>query len=321
MKKILITCLLWLWIANVYAGGGMTHMLLAQETIKQLSSAELRHLLQDNMDAYLVGAYYPDSGYIAENSYGEDSHWDPFIHAFADYIKETYPDPAIQQPKLLAFLFGCAAHRVSDEILHHVFFNVMKDKDFHGDYDKAHQYGDVGIDLLINIEKNQWLTHPHTWWVPINDLLAVYQRMGLTQYTKQEITWGNTVIYLAGYGERLISPIVYPYLKWKMPWTAKHYEDWAESGLIANEQKVADYQMRLWLYLKGQGEKPTGITRHYTESTANTAGIQFALKALKRHTLKVVTVANGDGSIELGIVKNRDDQAQQIAEEVGRGMD
>lgn len=318
MKKILIICLLWLWSVYVYAGGGMTHMFLAQEAIKQLPDAELRHLLQDNIDAYLVGAYYPDSGYIAENSYGEDSHWDPFIQAFANYIKETYQDPAVQHPKLLAFLFGCAAHRVSDDILHHIFFNVMKDKDFQGDYNKAHQYGDMGIDLLINIEKNQWLTHPRTWWVPINDLLAVYQRMGLTKYTKEEIIWGNTVIYLAGYGERLISPITYFYLRWRMPWTAQHYENWAESGLIANEQKVADYQMRLWRYLKGKGEIPDGITKRYTESAANTTGIQFAREALKRHTVNIRTLSKEDGSIELGIIQNPSEQVQQIAEKVGR---
>ena len=58
--------------------------------------------------------------------------------------QRKYSDPVIQHPKLVAFLFGCAVHRVSDEIIHWTFYPISKDKDFNGDYNQAHQYGDVG---------------------------------------------------------------------------------------------------------------------------------------------------------------------------------
>lgn len=290
-----------------YAGGGITHMFLAEETIALLPDAQLRNLLLDNLEAYLVGAYYPDSGYVAKDSYGEDSHWDFFIYTFADYIKEKYPDPAMQNPKLVAFLFGCAAHRISDEIIHWIFYNVSKDFDFHGVYEDTHQHSDIGIDLLINIDKNQWFAHPKTWWVPVGDLLQVYHRMGKDQYTAEEITWGNSVISVAGYGERLISASAYPYFKWKMPWTAAHYYDWPEGGILMNEQKIAAYQMSLWQRLTnktGKLQPAVFPARRYQASSyqevgAHSAAIDFANNTLAARAVRITTKQNVNGSIEL----------------------
>ncbi|MBV9575208.1 MAG: zinc dependent phospholipase C family protein, partial [Gammaproteobacteria bacterium] len=161
MKRLLVGICCFLFSLPVaFAGGGITHMFIAQQTIAQLPDAKLRNLLLNNMDAYLVGAYYPDSGYIQGTGYGEDSHWDPFIFAFTDYIKEKYPNAIEQNPRLVAFLFGCAAHRESDEIIHWTFYNVSKDKDFNGDWSKAHAYSDIGIDFLLDIDKYQWITQP-----------------------------------------------------------------------------------------------------------------------------------------------------------------
>ena len=47
--------------------------------------------------------FYPDSGYVNGNTYGEDSHWDPFIYAFSDYLKQTYPSPKYKTPNSLPF--------------------------------------------------------------------------------------------------------------------------------------------------------------------------------------------------------------------------
>src|SRR5580692_7784230 len=119
--QVLIIGLIWCITSVGYASGGITHMFLAQDAIAKIPNAELRHLLINNLDAYLVGAYYPDSGYVGGNHYGEDSHRDSFIDTFTDYIKEKYPHPAMQNPKLVAFLFGCASHKISDEISNGIF--------------------------------------------------------------------------------------------------------------------------------------------------------------------------------------------------------
>ena len=304
MKKIFFALLLFFSSTIMhfaYAGGGLTHMFIAQEAIALLPDAKLRTLLQNNMDAYLVGAYYPDSGYVDGNLYGEDSHWDPFIYAFADYIKETYPDPAAQNPKLVAFLFGCAAHRVSDEVIHWTFYNVVAEKDFNGDKGTAHSYADEGIDLLLNVDKYQWFTGPGSWWIPVSDLVAVYHRMGKDQYTADQINWGVSVISMAGFGERLISAPAYEYYRWKMPWTADHYYDWPEGGIQMDEQQVATYQADLWNRLLGTTSAKMAVKRGHSypsESISNTT--RLAEQALKNGTATVSVQKNADGSVVLG---------------------
>jgi hypothetical protein len=305
MKKFLLVISLFLSCLShpVYAGGGITHMFIAQETIALLPDAKLRNLLLDNLDAYTVGAYYPDSGYVGDNRYGEDSHWDPFINAFANYIKEKYPDPIAQNPKLIAFLFGCASHRVSDEIIHWTFYPISTVKDFNGDASQAHKYGDFGIDILVNMDKNQWFTLPALWWVPVADLVAVYHRMGKDQYTADQIVKGNTALYFASYGERIISAPVYVYLRWKMPWTAAHYYDWPEGGIKMDERQVAAYQMRLWQQFNAKSTtkmatSTASIERVYGPVT-DSPSIAFATSAINSGTVHIEAKSNDDGSIEL----------------------
>ena len=162
MKKILISVCFFITLLCsplTFAGGGIAHMLIAKEAIAKLPDPALRILLLTNLDAYLVGAYYPDSGFVAGNQYGEDSHWDTFIETFANYIKEKYKNPANENPKLVAFLFGCASHRVSDEVTHWVFYPLIKKHDFAKETITTRKvggsYGDLGIDLLSTVDKNQ----------------------------------------------------------------------------------------------------------------------------------------------------------------------
>jgi len=307
MRKLYRICilLLSLIILPVYAGGGIAHMFLAQETIDRLPDPALRNLLKNNFEAYVVGAYYPDSGFVGGNHYGEDSHWDAFIFTFADYLKDKYSQPELQNPKLVAFLFGCAAHRLSDEVMHWTFYPVMAKQDFHTDnWSEAHQYGDIGIDLLLIIDKNQWLTHPTTWWVPVKDLVAVYQRMGKPEYTAEEIIRGNSITFFAGYGERLIAAPAYPYLRWKMPWTSQHYYDWPVGGITMDEDKTAEYLMNLWQRLKGKKPFPraTLSKMHQLDSNpANHSSVlnDFSTNILNQGVVSVPTITNEDGSVEL----------------------
>ena|SRR3990167_6062797 len=242
----LLSCFLMFFCSPyIYAGGGIIHMLIAKEAIPKMSSEQLRTLLETNMDAYLVGSNYPDSGYVKNTHYGEMSHWDPFIFTFVDYLREKYKDPVIENPKLVAFLFGCATHRVSDVVIHWTFYKKSATEDFKGDWNKAHDFGDLGIDLLALVDKNLWLDFPHQWWVPVEDLVAIYHRMGET-VTQKEIMYGNRVYSLSGLGERSIAAVSYFPLHLKASWTAKHYYDAPEGGVLADEVAVADYANNLW---------------------------------------------------------------------------
>lgn len=244
MKKLLYFLFLFL-STTLHAGGGLTHMFIAQASIEGIKNPTLKNILQNNLDSYLVGAYYPDSGYVKGAHYGEDSHWDPFIYAFADYIKETYPN--LTNPFLIAFLFGCAAHRESDEIIHWTFYPEVAKYDFEGDYQKAHHYADPGIDMFLNVD--HVVNTPQQWQVPIDDLLRVYHRMGKDEYTRKEIEWGTSVIHAANLSEKNMGKNVSHSLSKKMSWTAAHYFDWNEGGILMDIHKVADYQNTLWNYL------------------------------------------------------------------------
>lgn len=301
MKKLIFTLCFSLnfLLPAAYAGGGMTHMYIAGLATSHLDSPKLRQLLHDYQDAYMVGAYYPDSGYINGAKYGEDSHWDEFVYAFSDYLKETYPYPIEQNPKLVAFLFGVASHRVSDPIIHRLFYPESSKHDFNNDTKKADDYGDVGIDLLLNIDKNQWLKSPSTWWVPVKDLVAIYKRMGKS-YPAHEIIKANAILKFAGYGERLISVPAYPYLKWRMPWTAAHYIDSPIGGIQIDAQKVAAYQNKLWLRLLNQNKSNATIqSAAYHHNIAKQPLYQFAKKTIFNNTVSIPLKNNQDGSIEL----------------------
>jgi hypothetical protein len=256
MKKRLISFYLLLIISSCsFAGGGIAHMYMAEKAISKLNDPQLQQLLLNNKEAYVVGAYYPDSGYIKPNTYGEDSHWEPFINTFVSYLKDKYQDPIKQNPKLVAFLFGIAAHHESDEITHWTFYPDIENHDCPGRQEEAHDLGDMGIDLLLTVDKSLWTTHPTSWWVPVKDLVAVYKRMGKEEYTAKQIIYGNAIIFLAGYGERAISAPSYLYLQWKMPWTANHYLNWPNGGMNMDEFKIAEYQNNLWLKLNDKTGK------------------------------------------------------------------
>lgn len=301
MKKLLLTISLFYFciVSNTYAGGGITHMFLAEETIALLPDAKLRGILLTHLDAYRVGAYYPDSGFVGDNQYGEDSHWDPFINAFMTHLKIRYANPSSDNPKLVAFFFGCAVHRLSDEIMHWTFYNVSKDQDFAGDWNLAHEYGDLGIDLLINIDQNQWLTHPKEWWVPVADLVAIYRLMGKEQYTAAQIIRGNIGLYFAGYGERLISLPAYPYLQQRMPWTATHYMNWPSGGILADEQQVAQYLDQLWRVLQEPTSTIYPAAHKQMLSETNTRALLFAQKILSTGSAQLEVVPQMDGSVIL----------------------
>ena len=163
----------------------------------------------------------------------------------------------------------------------------------------------LAIDCILDKTqiKPQWMTHPTTWWVPVNDLLDVYHRMGKETITQpMKLYGGNTALFLAGYGERIISPIAYPYLRWKMPWTAAHYYDWPEGGMLMDEEKVAEYMMNLWDRLNNKKPVKTTLPAIHASHmffAETSPAIDFAQNAMESGAVSIPVKSNDDGSIEL----------------------
>jgi hypothetical protein len=254
-KMLLVLLLISMPVQN-YAAGGMTHMFIAKEIITQLPDQELQTLITNNMDAYLVGSNYPDTGYIQGIHYGNESHTESFITAFVNYLQERYSYPEQQNPKLVAFLLGCATHVESDQVFHGIFMHKIALEDFHSNWQKAHAASERQLDMLINIEKNQWSVRPIAWWLPLHDLAAIYTKMG-TPHSLSEIFIGNAIYSFTGIGERALSPLSYYYIKSKLAWTAKNYYDSPQGGMLMTEQVTAQYVLKIWDQLKHNTPLPT----------------------------------------------------------------
>lgn len=246
--KIKLLPLLFFLFTCSYGAGSITHMFIAKEAAMALSEKQLKNLILNNMDAYLVGSNFPDTGYIQGTDYGLDSHLEGFINTFITYLHEQYSFPEQQNPKLVAFLLGCATHQTVDQLFHGVFINKISAEDFHGDWQKAHRASERNLDFLINVDKNQWLERPRIWWVPIHDLLAVYRKMGKNKYSASEILWGNAVYSFSGMNERILSLAGYYYAQRETPWLARHYYD-SPQGLLFAEQLSSNYMLDVWHHI------------------------------------------------------------------------
>lgn len=304
MKKILAVMLILpsILFSCAYAGGGRTHMYIAQQAIKHIPDKTLRNLLEDNIDAYMVGAYYPDSGYTDVSHHGDVSHSRAFHRALADVIRGKYSDPVHQKPRLVAFLIGTAAHAAGDDDMHYVLYPEMRQHDFKKEDDsKVHMYGDVGIDLLVTVDKSRWSSPPTEWWLPLSDIMAAYKKLGHDDITETQVIEGNKVISIAGLEENIIALPAYPYLWWKMPWTTKNYDKAERGGLFVAEQKVATYEMQLWQYLN-EKEYHAALSAPRSQSRVKfdpNPIKDIGLKALHAGAVMVKVKHNSDGSVNL----------------------
>lgn len=294
--------------SQAFAAGSVSHIYFSREAVHHVTHSELVTLLHSKDAALVVGSAYPDTGYLPGTTYGEDSHWDPFIFAFADDLKERYVDPVAERPDLVAFLMGCASHRVSDEIFHWRLVDEIAANDFDGNWEAAHHYADLDLDMMLISDKKLWFSAPKSWRVPVSDLLRVYDRMGL-QVRRKEIIVGNVAMSLAGLGERFAAPFRAKKARKKAPWAAANYLDSQECGYAQIVTATALYWDNLFAYLKDsspQARRPAipRYSRHNAPgvSTYAQTPIFARIKRLSRvqdSTQQPPIVDHEDGSIEV----------------------
>ena len=177
---------------------------------------------------------------------------------------------------------------MSDIIFHGMLLNQITIQDFNGDRDTAHPDSEYGIDIFITVEKNQWLNRPSAWWVPVDDLVAIYQKMGKS-YTADEITWGNSVYSLAGISERAGAVADYPVEELKMPWTAKNYYTFPQGGILMTENLTALYVQSIWKQILGV----TKITHTFPNF------INKTISDINKRKSTIIVKKQSDGSVIL----------------------
>ncbi|KAJ2777564.1 hypothetical protein H4R18_005086, partial [Coemansia javaensis] len=160
-------------------------------------AAAVRAVLDRHPESLQAGAVFPDWGYgcMGMDDEAEAAHWSPFMeHGVAHYLA-TYQGqgqgqgqgqaPSERGEQLVAFLFGVASHQVADEQWHSLsglregIMRVLAASTFGGDYARAHDVLDVGGDFALAHMSD--LGHMlDKWSVPVDDVLAIYRRMGFS---------------------------------------------------------------------------------------------------------------------------------------------
>lgn len=190
------------------AAGIGVHLTLLSRTLPSI----LSHLPDQHTDQYLQpGAFFPDCFYncLGLSEEAEDAHWPPFLAAGVNYWRSRYGyleeedgDPPSDSEfknslRLRAFLVGVLTHQITDVSWHSLgfrqgFLDMLKERDFEGDVEKAHEALDVGGDMilmsrLLSADPDlTWLDQP--WDIPYADISEIYKSMG-SFVSKREIEY------------------------------------------------------------------------------------------------------------------------------------
>ncbi|XP_069586973.1 phosphatidylinositol-glycan-specific phospholipase D isoform X1 [Ranitomeya imitator] len=227
--------------------GISTHIEIAHRGLEyfneEYGKVNYRELLQKHSDAFQAGSVYPDTFYQDLCRHGkyhdvsEDSHWTPFLETSVNYIRRIYPLPWNEEAqKLVAFIFGIASHQVADVSWHSLgidqgFLRAMAEIDFHGSYSEAHQAGDFGGDVISQYEVNfDYLEKK--WYIPVKDLLHIYQELyNKTVITENIIVDCTYILYLELYGEYMAVSKLYSTYARKSPFLVERFHEYFLGGV------------------------------------------------------------------------------------------
>ena len=145
------------------ANGNNSHLGITLDARAHLPEGELRTLLErpDMQQALGNGAAFPDGGYAVGDDYGEMAHWEPFVVAYMEWIREHFRKPYSADPEAaihVAFLMGIASHGMADQVYDSLFMAVARpyetgwSDEFLQDFDTATDVFYVlatGIDVVV----------------------------------------------------------------------------------------------------------------------------------------------------------------------------
>jgi hypothetical protein len=238
---------------TVRAAGGTLHIFMSELALDQVRDPELKQLLLDNRNVVLWASWYPDSGYAGGNTYGEYSHWTPFLDGYLDYIRDTVGAADRDFPVLTAHLMGAAAHSIQDQAFDHIFLVKTGEMDGHGQ-----ELLDFGLDLVCMADHGRHtLDIPERVYAdpgiytPVAHLGRVYELLGADfDKVERQIYRGQRLLAMAISGEKLVHTLRHDIIREQSPWAAAHYYG-APGGVLHNARITAAYWESLWKRLKG----------------------------------------------------------------------
>ncbi|AKF11133.1 zinc dependent phospholipase C family protein [Sandaracinus amylolyticus] len=246
-------------IASAHGLHGHVHV--TGWAISNLPPGELRDVFEDPdvREAALAGAMFPDTGYAlgsdAARAYGEHAHWEPFIEDFVQRVRTTYgPTYDTKEERMLvAFLMGCAAHGLQDELFDSTFLYEAEQRDGHGQ-----DATDPGTDGFLVQDGYFWMTPSE--YLPIADLLPLYASLPQSAEIDEDLIRSQVRRVRGAYVNDTIGPTIAEgngeRYRPQIPWTAEHYMDPAVAGsLYAEITPTARYMLALWERLHDRFEE------------------------------------------------------------------
>ncbi len=291
----------------VQAAGLTQHQFMSDIAQGLVSDPDLGDCLANHRNAYLMGAPFPDTGWVIFNDpLSETAHRTAFIDAFVDHIRETYAYPYADQQRLIAFMLGVASHVADDPPYHSGFIQAVADHDFNGNYQLAHGMCDAGLEFIAIVDHDRWEDVP-TYWLPLWDIEQVYARLG-EHYDRWEFILGNMVLLVLEQAERWVADPLYRPLSRTMPWAVDNYYTYPDGGLFNGGETAAAYYEATWATLMSPGTARTAsrvgrLNRPLEPAPGPDAAQEvlaaFARRCLADGTVHVPVVAHRDGSVTL----------------------
>ncbi|MBF0205981.1 MAG: zinc dependent phospholipase C family protein [Oligoflexia bacterium] len=248
-----LTTLLTISIEESHASGMLLHILMCKNAIEKTSSPEIQHLLRGEMDAYLSGCIFPDSGYAAKEGYGEYTHWTPFLNKYLDLLLTRCPITSINDndhkcKKNWAHFFGNLAHALADMNFDRHFLPEAAIHDFNNDHAKAHKFLDLQLEFVAANDYKKSITLPDGY-APMPEIVETCKQAGI-HTEENKIKQGICIMKLAYAGIRISSPFLFRIEKRNAPWTTSNYFS-AKGGIDDTGNTIAQIFNQLSEYLFG----------------------------------------------------------------------
>jgi hypothetical protein len=227
------------------ATGMIGHIYVTEVALEGLPAGELKSLLEERPGQWESGSFFPDSGYAADDPYGEIAHWSEFVEAYLQWIVSTYAPPFTAGPAAdhVAVLMGAASHGMVDQTFDILFWDRVAAID--GDASEL----DTGIDAWLVADRDRHAAEGnHVDAVVLADLFAA----DLSHIVP--VTTIADGMDTAIMGQKAVELLLAPGDKFRatMPWGAASYlEPDVPGSYPFSAAVVARYWQNLWRRLHG----------------------------------------------------------------------
>ncbi len=253
------------------AAGITTHGWMAVEAIDHVSNPGLRTLLEAHRDQVRAGASFPDVGYVLDNTYGEEAHWQRFVDAYLDLIAAQPGCGDLSNPTgpcagLIAHAFGIAAHGMGDEVWDWLFEPNGPDLDEYFVHPDIFMSNEDGAEVQMDIVAigQYGIPRPETPLIPdVPLVLQAFEKSGFTGVTADQFALVELLPVLWD-AEKIWSDAHLTEVQAAMPWMSDNLVT-APGGVDFAATAIAGYWSTMWGRLDGSQPR-TSVSITYPAS-------------------------------------------------------